>query len=175
MEPIGRQWFSLRRVSRKARLAGAQKAAPILDAFIDSEMARHRLGEERIALLGFSQGAMMALHVGLRRARAVAAIVSYSGLVVGEDLLREEMRSSPPVLLTHGTADQILPFACLAHAEANLKALGLSVEAYPRLGLPHAIDEECIRQGRRFLAEAFESAASDVRGRSPESGSPSPG
>jgi phospholipase/carboxylesterase len=155
MAPYGYQWFSLQDSTEEARLEGARRAAPILDAFIDVELAQDGLTDENLALVGFSQGAMMSLHVGLRRARAMAGIVSYSGLLVGRDLLEAEMQSRPPILLTHGTDDPVLPFACLAQAEAGLKSLGLTVEAHARPGLPHGIDEECVRLGREFLAGAF--------------------
>ena len=61
---------------------------PAIDAFLDEELARLGLDESRLALVGFSQGAMMAMHVGLRRPRAPAAIVGYSGLLVGAEHLR---------------------------------------------------------------------------------------
>ncbi|MBL6945729.1 MAG: dienelactone hydrolase family protein [Rhodospirillales bacterium] len=155
MAPMGYQWFSLNEFSEEARLAGAARAAPLLDAFIDAELEKDGLAEENLALIGFSQGAMMALHVGLRRERQLAAIVSYSGILVGKELLATEMKSKPPILLTHGTADPVLPFAFLAEAEAGLNELGLDVSAHARPGLPHGIDDECIRLGQKFLMEAF--------------------
>lgn len=155
MAPFGYQWFSLQDFTEETRLAGAQRAAPMLDAFIDSELAKDGLTEADLALIGFSQGAMMSLHVGLRREKALAAIISYSGLLVGKDLLEREMRSKPPLLLTHGTADPVLPFGFLDEAQTGLTELGLSVEAHPRPGLPHGIDDECIRLGQAFLLKAF--------------------
>lgn len=155
MAPIGYQWFSLQDFTEEARLAGAAKAAPALNAFIDAEMAKDGLAEENLALIGFSQGAMMSLHVGLRRERQLAAIVSYSGILVGKDLLEAEMKSKPPVLLTHGTVDPVLAFTFLADAEAGLRELGLEVSAHPRPGLPHGIDDECIGLGKKFLVDAF--------------------
>lgn len=155
MAPMGYQWFSLNEFTEEARLAGAANAAPMLNAFIDAELAKDGLAEENLALIGFSQGAMMSLHVGLRRERQLAAIVSYSGILVGKELLEDEIKSKPPILLTHGTADPVLPFAFLAEAEKGLGELGLTVSAHPRPGLPHGIDEECIRLGQKFLMEAF--------------------
>ena len=105
MAPQGYQWFSLQDFTEEARLAGADRAAPILNAFIDSELAKDGLSEENLALIGFSQGAMMSLHVGLRREKQLAAIISYSGLLVGKERLETEIKSKPPVLLTHGTVD----------------------------------------------------------------------
>ena len=77
MAPFGRQWFSLRDRSGPALAAGIRAAAPILDAFIDARLAEHGLGDGELALVGFSQGTLMSLHVGLRRAAACAAIVGF--------------------------------------------------------------------------------------------------
>jgi len=110
--PVGRQWFPLTFRDPPERWRGVNAAAPGLERFLDAELARHRLGDEALALVGFSQGTMMALHVGLRRRRAPAAIVGYSGLLVfppeqGPDAVAAEIstRPPPPVLLLHGDQD----------------------------------------------------------------------
>ncbi len=103
-------------------LAGVRAAAPFLDAFLDEALAARSLDASRLALVGFSQGTMMSLHVGLRRAKPLAGIDGYSGRLIGEETLADELRSKPPVLLMHGTADEIVPFDSLALAEAALKA-----------------------------------------------------
>jgi phospholipase/carboxylesterase len=68
-------------LSVEERAAGARQAAPVLDSFIDEQLARFDLAEEQLALVGFSQGTMMALHVGPRRERQIAGIVGYSGML----------------------------------------------------------------------------------------------
>ena len=90
-------------------MAGVRAAAPSLDAFIDEELQKRGLNENDAALVGFSQGTMMALYVGLRRARPFAGIIGYSGRLVAAHLLAEELRSRPPVLLVHGTDDTRVP------------------------------------------------------------------
>ena len=80
--PVGRQWFALTFRDPNERWVGANEAAPILERFLDAELARQQLPPSALALVGFSQGTMMALHVGLRRAVPPAAIVGYSGLLV---------------------------------------------------------------------------------------------
>src|ERR1700683_2317047 len=105
--PTMRQWFALTFRDPNERWVGVNKAAPVLERFIDAELARHRLPPQALALVGFSQGTMMALHVGLRRAVAPAAIVGYSGLLVvppqgGPAALAAAIKSRPPVLLVHG-------------------------------------------------------------------------
>lgn len=155
MGPFGYQWFSLRDMSPRARIEGVQGTAPILDAFIDEKLKETGLGEDKLVLIGFSQGAMMALHVGLRRARRIAGIISYSGMLAGGELLAAEIKSRPPVLLTHGDADPVLPVAAIGRAEATLKAVGIPVEAHVRPSLAHGIDDECIRLGRCFIKSLF--------------------
>ena len=71
------------------RWNGAVKARGAIDAFLDAELKRLGLDEFELALVGFSQGAMMALHVGLRRPRAPAAILGFSGLLIGPERLGE--------------------------------------------------------------------------------------
>lgn len=155
MAPFGFQWFSLQDFSADARLTGVQATAPVLDRFIDEILDAHELADENLVLIGFSQGTMMALHVGLRRERPLAGIVGYSGMLVGPELLADEIRSRPPVLLTHGDADQVLPPEALGLGAKALEALGVPVRAAMRPTLGHGIDEDCVKLGMLFLAEVF--------------------
>ncbi len=155
MAPYGYQWFSFLDRSASRILAGVQAAAPILDAFIDQELERLGLEEKDLALVGFSQGTMMALYVALRRAKPVAEVVGYSGRLIAAERLAEEIRSRPPVLLVHGEADEVVPFESLAHASAVLGEAGVTVETLARPGLGHSIDEAGLRRGGERLAAAF--------------------
>jgi phospholipase/carboxylesterase len=147
----GYQWFGLEERSAETRLKGARDAAPILDAFLDEALAARGLTEADLALIGFSQGTMMALHVGLRRANRLAGIVGYSGMLVAPELLPAELKSKPPVLLVHGMADEVLPFAAMAEAEEALKAQGVEVYAEGRPGLPHSIDQRGLELAASML------------------------
>jgi phospholipase/carboxylesterase len=151
----GFQWFGLNDRNAAMMLGGTRAAATILDAFLDAALQARGLDESKLALVGFSQGTMMALHVGPRRAVAPAAIVGYSGALIAADSLAAEVKSKPPVLLVHGMADQVVPFAALAAATQALQAQGLDVEAIARPGLPHSIDPEGLTRGGRFLQEKF--------------------
>jgi len=155
--PMGREWFPLTFRDPGERWAGVNMAGPGLDAFLDAELARHKLPPSALALVGFSQGTMMALHVGLRRAVAPAAIVGYSGmLVMPEDADPEafaaEIKSRPPVLLVHGDSDDLIPVQALFTAAQGLAALGLSAEWHISAGVGHGIDHEGLRHGGEFLA-----------------------
>ncbi len=159
MAPYGYQWFSFQQRTPDAVLAGVRAAAPFLDGFLDEVLAARGLDESRLALVGFSQGTMISLHVGLRRAKPVAGIVGYSGRLIGEDIVAEELRSKPPVLLMHGTADEIVPFESLALAEKELKALGVPVTTVRRPGLGHSIDEIELAKGGEFLKSVLAPSA----------------
>jgi phospholipase/carboxylesterase len=158
--PTGREWFPLTFRNPEERWTGVNEAGPILDSFLDAELKRRNLPPTALALVGFSQGTMMALHVGLRRAVAPVGIVGYSGMfVVPENLEPEsfaaEIRSRPPVLLIHGDADQLIPVQALLHAAQGLAALDVPAEWHISAGIGHGIDQEGLRQGGEFLTTSF--------------------
>ncbi len=155
MAPYGYQWFSVQDRSPAAVLGGVRAAASLLDAFIDDELQKRGLEESDAALVGFSQGTMMALFVGLRRAKPLAGILGYSGRLIAPDLLSSELRSRPPVLLVHGTEDPLVPFESLAAAEAALKAAGVPAETLACVGTEHSIDPEGLKRGGGFLREVL--------------------
>jgi phospholipase/carboxylesterase len=155
--PVGRQWFALTFRDPDERWSGVNKAAPLLDRFLDAELARHKLPPAALALVGFSQGTMMALHVGLRRAVAPASIVGYSGLLVERpdgdaEKFAAEIKSRPPVLLVHGDRDDLIPPQAFFQAMQGLAAVGVPVEWHLSAGIGHGIDAEGLRHGGEFLA-----------------------
>lgn len=155
MAPYGYQWFSLREWTHEAMLLGAQRAYPILSHFLDDQLARFGLGEEKLALIGFSQGTMMALYTAPRREHACAGIVGYSGALLGVETLSDDILSRPPVCLIHGQADQVVPFDAMAHAESRLATVGIPVETHARPALGHGIDPEGIEIAIDFLKQQF--------------------
>jgi phospholipase/carboxylesterase len=155
MMGAGYQWWGLSGFAPSALAAGAALAAPAIDAFIDRKLAQYGLTEAELALVGFSQGTMMALHVGLRRPRAVAAVVGYSGMLAGTLGLEHDAFPKPPVLLVHGTADPVVPIAALHMSESELKRLGVEVTTHISYGVAHNVDPVGLRLGRDFVVEAF--------------------
>lgn len=155
MAPYGYQWFSVQDRHPDRLTAGVRAAAPLLDGFLDAELAACGLADDRLALLGFSQGCMMALHVGLRRPLPCAAILGYSGRLVAADQLADEIRARPPVLLCHGTADPVVPFESLALAQAALANAGIDVAVLERPGLGHGLDQTAIDAGAALLARTL--------------------
>jgi phospholipase/carboxylesterase len=164
--PMGRQWFALSNGApddpRGAadRWRGVVAARPAIDAFLDAELARLGLDDSRLALVGFSQGAMMALHVGLRRPRAPAAILSYSGLLVGPEHLKEATARNtrgerPPILLVHGDQDPLIPVEAMFMAMDDLAKAEIPNQWHLSFGVGHGIDAGGLRHGGLFLASAF--------------------
>ena len=158
--PTGREWFPLTFRDPGERWAGVTMAAPGLNEFLDAELAHLKLPPSALALVGFSQGTMMSLHVGLRRQVSPAAIVGYSGMLVllenvDPESFAAEIVSRPPVLLVHGEQDDLIPVQALFHAAQGLAALDVPTEWHisPRIG--HGIDQEGMRQGGEFLAHAL--------------------
>jgi len=158
--PTGRQWFPLTFRNPNERWDGVNKAAPVLERFLDAELARRQLPPSALALVGFSQGTMMALHVGLRRAVCPAAIVGYSGIFVLPDeaepqAVAGEIKSRPPALLIHGDQDDLIPVQKLFQSAQALAALEAPVEWHISPGVGHGIDQEGLRHGGEFLARRF--------------------
>jgi phospholipase/carboxylesterase len=149
--PYGRQWFSVGDRTPARMRAGAEVAAAHLAAFLDAEAARLDIGAGDIAIMGFSQGAMMALFTGLRRAPPPAVLLAYSGRLVGAETLAADLRAHPPVLLVHGEEDEIVPAAASREAESALTAAGVNVEAVFRPGLGHGLDEAGMALGALAL------------------------
>ena len=153
VSPFGYQWFSmeehdpdmLRRDPRSLPRAledihgGVAAAVPRLDAFLDAVMAHHGFGPDRLALVGFSQGTMMALQVALRRRFPLAGVIGFSGALTGESRLPAEIRARPPVLLVHGDADPVVPFGAMSYAAPLLSTAWMILAGYgettPRIGI----------------------------------------
>lgn len=156
--PGGYQWWSLTDLGREARAAGVRQAAPKVNAFIDMHRAAYDLPNRKVALVGFSQGTMMALHVGPRRPEVLAAIVGYSGMLADPDALQTEIQTRPPLLLIHGDADPMVPFAAMGQAQDACQRLGFEVATHASPGLGHSIDEAGLRLGGEFLARVLGAA-----------------
>ena len=160
MSPMGRQWFPLSMRDPHERWRGVTGARPTLDAFLDAELEAAGLDDSALALVGFSQGTMMALHVGLRRPRAPAAILGFSGVLVGPEHLAEAKArnakgEAPPVLLVHGSADEVIPFEALFESAESLAKADIPTQWHMSAGLGHGIDNGGLVHGGLFLAKAF--------------------
>jgi phospholipase/carboxylesterase len=153
MAPGGYQWFPISRLDPRELARGVQTAAPLLNKFLDRELERYGVAPGRLALVGFSQGTMMALHVGLRR--AVAGIVGFSGALPVPETLKAEAVGKPPVLLVHGDQDDVVPVSRMLEAAEGIAAAGLSAHWHVSAGVPHSIGPDGLALGGDFLRAAL--------------------
>jgi phospholipase/carboxylesterase len=151
----GYQWWGLTEYTPEAMALGAASAAPVLNRFIDRQLEQHGLTERDMALVGFSQGTMMALHVGPRREHQLACILGYSGLLVGAEALARELRTKPPVMLIHGAEDPMVAVASMRRSESELTGLGFAVSSYVSPGLGHSVDQMGLQLGADFVSSAL--------------------
>ena len=159
MAAMGRQWFDLTFRDPTEMARGVKRAGPVLDAFLDTELKRHNLPARALGLVGFSQGTMVALDVGLKRNPAPAAIVGYSGALATVEALPKDPSLAPAILLVHGDMDQVIPLDAMLIAREQLAAAGISVEWHVAQGIGHGIDGEGLRLGGAFLRQAFAASA----------------
>lgn len=149
--PGGFQWFAIGSLSPLERQEGTARAAPFLDSYLDAQLAHHKISPSKLALVGFSQGTMLALHVGLRHTPSIAGIVGYSGALAAPQALAAEIRARPPVLLVHGADDPLIPVHAMHQASAVLTANGVVVQTHVSPNLGHSISPQGLEEGGRFL------------------------
>jgi phospholipase/carboxylesterase len=158
MSPTGRQWFNLTFRDAGELVRGVAQAAPTLDAFLDAELKRHNLPGHALGLVGFSQGAMLALGLGLKRQPAPAAIVGYSGALASVEALPQDPSKAPAILLVHGDLDEVIPVDAMFMAREQLARAGVAVEWHVAQGIGHGIDQRGLQLGGSFLKQAFAAA-----------------
>ena len=151
---MGREWFPIPWIDGSAESdarAVANAAFGVLDEWLDQVLEAEGLAAADTAILGFSQGAMMGLHVAPRRRRPVAALVGISGrlLVHGDDA--DPVLSRPPVLLVHGDADPVVPYDCMGEAERLLADDGFDVRTHTSPATGHGIAPDGLATAAEFL------------------------
>ena len=153
--PMGFQWYDVWMKDPAERLAAIRSSGEIFDNFVAGQLARHGLSEDKLVLIGFSQGTMMSLFTAPRRENAIAGIVGYSGRMESPDTLKAEIRSKPPVVMVHGDSDELLAVSEMETAAATLRDCGVEIDTHIRPGLGHGIDEEGIRVGLAFVQKVL--------------------
>jgi len=150
----GRQWFALTERTPSEYRIGAEAAQPVLDQFLDHELSQLSLDDRSLALVGFSQGAMMTYQCGLRRKIPPACLIAYSGLLPGSDRLGP-INTESPVLIVHGQEDDLVANYHGRVAYETLSGAGLKVEYHDLPGLGHSIDDRGLSLGSQFLVRTF--------------------
>jgi len=151
MAPVGYQWFSLQEWTPESILKVVEQATPILNDYIDKMLDHYGLSDDRLALVGFSQGTMMSLYAGPRRKNRIAGILGYSGALVGAETLGDAAVHKMPVHLVHGDVDMVVPVSAYRMAKDSLESHGFTVTGGITRGLAHGIDDDGIEAGAAFL------------------------
>jgi phospholipase/carboxylesterase len=154
--PFGYQWFPIPWLdgsSEAAAAAGLATSSVALNDFLDACLAEAALTDADLALVGFSQGAMMSMHIAPRRSRAVAAVVAISGRLLEPAALAAEAKVRPPILLIHGDQDPVVPFENMAAAGDVLIANGFKTYSHVMHGTGHGIANDGLSAALAFLLE----------------------
>ncbi len=94
----------------------------------------------------------MSLHVSLRRKNTMAAVLGYSGRLIGADLLKDDLISKPSIYLIHGDQDPMVPYQDSLTAEKVLKEYSIDIKTHISKHTQHSIAEDGLRIGVDFLA-----------------------
>ncbi|MFM2355024.1 MAG: hypothetical protein RLZZ528_760 [Pseudomonadota bacterium] len=152
--PFGKQWFPVPWLDGSPEAAAAESLAQStldLHAYLDGVLQEERLTSSQVCLFGFSQGTMMSLQVGLRRAEAFAGIVAFSGRLLNPEALAAEITARPPVLLVHGDADPVVPFEDMDRAARALVAAQVETYGHVMKGTGHGIAPDGLSVALGFL------------------------
>ncbi|TDE40690.1 alpha/beta hydrolase [Antarcticimicrobium sediminis] len=155
--PFGFQWFPIPWIdgsSEEEAERGLQAAVADINAFLDALMVDEDVLPEQVALVGFSQGSMMSLHVAPRREDPVAGIVAFSGRLLDGEGLKDEVVSRMPILLVHGDQDDVVPPQSLPEAAEALQEAGFKeVFAHIEKGTGHGIAPDGLSVALAFLRD----------------------
>ena len=155
MNPMGYQWFDFTSNDPDLIWKKVNDAGEILNNFIDNKLNELNLSDKDLSLVGFSQGTMMSLHVGLRRSAAMSSIVGFSGRLIREDTLSDDMKSKPPIYLIHGEQDPMVPYSDTINAAKILKDLDVDVQSHISPNTPHSIAQDGLEIAIKFLSSNF--------------------
>ena len=158
---MGYQWFPIPWLdgsSEAEAKAGMGQSIDDINAFIDARLADEGLTVDRLAVIGFSQGTMMALHILPRRPAPVAAIVAFSGRLLAPETLAAEAVTKPPILLIHGDQDEMVPFQDMGLAGQALTAAGFETYGHVMKGTGHGIAPDGLSVALAFLKEKLSGA-----------------
>lgn len=151
MSPSGYQWFPLKTDRTISRIEGVGSARPVLLNFLIDLWAQTGIVPANTVLVGFSQGAMMALHVGTSLDQQLAGIVAFSGAFVPAEGFGSGRYARPPVALIHGDADAVVDPNLSREAATVLAADGFDVTLHMSPGAGHGIAPDGLDFATSFL------------------------
>ncbi len=148
---MGYEWFPIGVDRHPSWMQGIGHAAPVLGEFLEDLWAQTGLGPRETVLAGFSQGAMLALHVGTALGEPLRAILAFSGAFIASEAFAAGIGAKPPVALMHGEEDSVLDAEFSRTAAAELEAAGFDVGLHLTPGLGHGISNEGLAFATSFV------------------------
>ena len=147
----GYEWFDIEDRSDSIMFNGVKAASEIFNSFIDNELKKYNLSDNQLALIGFSQGTMVAIHSGLSRKNKCSCILGYSGSLLGNKTYLDNVESKPPIFLYHGESDDVVSVESSKLAAEKLISIGIEVELSTEISLGHSISQRGLSMGTEFL------------------------
>ena len=151
INPQGYEWFDLTHENEQVILEKSIIAEKKLSLFLDEVSNFYQVGLNNLSLVGFSQGCMMAIQVGLKKKQKINSILGYSGRVINKKHLSEHIYSKPKIFLMHGVNDVIVPATYLLEAKEYLKNNGIKIKIKMFENCEHKISVEGSSHGLEFL------------------------
>ena len=151
INPQGYQWFDLNSEKEEAILEKSLVAEEKLNTFIDQVLDNLQLEPNNLALVGFSQGCMISVQVGIKKKEQINCLIGYSGKVINQKHLSDNINSKPKMFLMHGENDTIVSPTYLLEAKEYLKKQGINAKIKMFKKCEHRIPVEGSSLGLGFL------------------------
>ena len=151
INPQGFQWFDLETEKEEVILEKSLVAEEKLTLFLQQVLDNFQLEPKNLALVGFSQGCMISVQVGLKNKKQINCIIGYSGKIINQKHLSNNINSKPKLFLMHGENDTTVSPMHLLEAKEYLKNQGLKVKTKMFKNCEHKIPVEGISLGLGFL------------------------
>ena len=153
MAPFGFQWFSLKNRDAKIMRLEVDKTIPIVIEFLEKKIIELGLDFEKLFLVGFSQGTMLATSIATSFKQKLAGIVGFAGAIIPQDNFTGNNRT--PICLIHGLDDEVLKIELMRQSRDYLKQLGFQVESHEIPFLTHSIDIQSIQIATNFIKNNY--------------------
>ena len=151
INPSGFQWFDLSIDKEEIILEKSLLAEEKLNTFLDEVLHHFQLSTSNLALVGFSQGCMIAIQVALKKKKEIGSLIGYSGKIISKKHLSDNIVSKPKTILMHGQNDTIVPATHLLEAKDYLNSIGLKIKTKMFKNCEHRIPVEGSSIGLEFL------------------------
>jgi len=151
VNPRGYQWFDLTSEKEEVILEKSLIAEEKLNIFLDQVLDNFQLDPSNLALVGFSQGCMIGIQIALKKKKQINCLVGYSGKVVNQKHLSDNINSKPKMFLMHGANDTIVSPTYLLEAKEYLVSRGLKIKIKMFKDCEHRIPVEGSSLGLEFL------------------------